>query len=192
MTLELYKLKSMHEELYKLAEKGAFESKLPWYSTAAGGLLGTAAGGSLVPQKYKLLGQLGGALAGTGAGLEGGERIGRWLDRQKARRTPPEDQQKTAEEKKPEKKSGPGRVLGASLLGMGAGMGAGYLIPKGIDAALVAAGKQPIMPSTASGLGTFAGGALGLAAPLLHYATLQRMREEHLKNQEAKRGSQGT
>lgn len=187
MNIDPRSMQKMAEELKlalagSAASPGKVEQKMPWYTTAAGGLLGSAAGGALagkyLPKKYKLLGQLGGALAGTAVGLEGGEALGRMVDQKLA-----------AAETKPES---PVRVLGKSLLGMGAGMGAGVLIPKGIDAAVTAVRGRPIMPQSAATIAPLVGGALGLAAPLLQYATLQKMREQHVKKQEVQGERQGT
>lgn len=95
------------------------------------------------------------------------------------------------------KKPSTAKVLGSSLLGMGAGMGLGYGALKGIDALSRASGGKGVPPGLAHAAMPFVGGAVGLAAPLLHYATLERMREEHARKQqmgaqEAPGGRQGS
>jgi len=68
-----------------LAKTGAgpWENKLPWYTTAAGASGGALAAQKLVPQKYKGVASIGGALAGTALGLEAGTPLGRKLDKRR-------------------------------------------------------------------------------------------------------------
>jgi len=189
MSLNPQSMRSMAEEL-KLAEvrpqappsapapaapgvAGKVESKLPWYTTAAGSLTGAAAGGAvankLLPKKLQLAGKVGGALLGTAVGLEGGEALGRRIDRRKTAAAH-------------EEKGSPAKLLGKSLLGLGAGIGAGYLGARALGGGM--------HPSTAAKMAPFVGGALGLATPLMYHGIVERMREEHLKKQEAARVSQ--
>jgi hypothetical protein len=65
----------------KKAEAGPWESKLPWYTTAAGATGLGLMGQNVLPKKYKALGAVGGALLGTGLGLESGTRLGKGLDK---------------------------------------------------------------------------------------------------------------
>lgn len=75
--------KGYEKYLPKMAGTGAWENKLPWYTTAAAGTGGASLGQKLTPQKYKGLGTVAGALLGTGLGLEVGTPIGRTIDRRK-------------------------------------------------------------------------------------------------------------
>jgi hypothetical protein len=72
-------VKEHQARLEKEAAVGAYENKLPWYTTAGAGALGHAMGGKLL-KKAPLAGALLGTMAGTAAGLEGGTAIGKKLD----------------------------------------------------------------------------------------------------------------
>jgi hypothetical protein len=200
MSLELYSMKAMGEELkLAFAEPGKAEKYLPWYGSAGLGAIGHEVGKRALPGKLKTLGAIGGAVLGAGLGVHGGEALGRKIDQRKSRR-PPEDDPPMSIQPVPgpqppaklaaaeKKKPSAGRVLGSSLLGMGAGMGAGYGASKGLHALSRATGGKGLIPSTAARAMPFVGGAIGMTAPLLHYATLQNMREEHAKKQEQDHG----
>jgi hypothetical protein len=73
---------SFMDELEKMGEKaGPWEQRAPWYTTAAGATIGGGLLKRVLPPKYKPLGLVGGTLAGVGAGLHGGEAIGRHIDK---------------------------------------------------------------------------------------------------------------
>ena len=69
----------------KAAEAGWWEGHLPWYTSAAGGAAGSMIGSKVVPTKYKTLGNIGGALLGTGIGLHPGEALGRAVDKARSK-----------------------------------------------------------------------------------------------------------
>lgn len=159
------------KEAMEARPNGKWESKLPWYTTAMGGLGGALAAQKLLPEKYQALGQLGGALLGTGIGLHGGEASGRKIDERKARAAA-----KTAEE-------GPSVVgtLGKSLLGLGVGAGAGYGAMELADHVMRRGGTGPGIPATGAARWIpAASAALGAASPILYQQTLQKLREAHL------------
>ena len=54
--------------LYKHSSK--LKEDLPWYTAAGGGATGALLGNKIMPKKLKAVGNVGGAIAGTGAGLE--------------------------------------------------------------------------------------------------------------------------
>ena len=67
------------EHFERLAKRASFEDKVPWYTTAAGGTIGSMAGRVL--KKAPRVGAVLGTLAGTAAGLEGGTALGKKLDK---------------------------------------------------------------------------------------------------------------
>jgi hypothetical protein len=112
--MNLRALQTMTETL----KEASISEDLPWYTTAAGSLLGAHGGGALVPKKYKLLGQVAGTLAGTATGLESGKYLGKKLE-------------KKAEEEIPH----PAKTIAKGLGGLVTGVGLGYAVPSIIDAA---------------------------------------------------------
>ncbi len=98
------------------------------------------------------------------------------------------DKLSAASEKKPA--PSPAKVLGHTLLGLGTGMGAGYLGMKGADKLLQATRGHGLTPGGAAAVAPFVGGALGMAVPLMHHGVLERMREAHLRRQEEQRDRQ--
>lgn len=160
-------------------QPGKMEKYLPWYGTAGGGTLGHHFGKKLVPKKYKFLGALTGTLAGTALGLHGGKAIGKRLDRSKT----------AAKEEKPPH---PGVTLAKSLAGFGTGTALGYLGMKGVDRLLRAGGGQGLPQHTALKALPIVTGLGGLAYTQMQNKTLKKMRENHLKRQEMKRGGQST
>lgn len=196
-------MQSMRSELEKQAlgapqRPGKMESKLPWYSSAGGGMLGHAAGGALakrfLPKKLQLAGQLAGTLVGTGLGLESGTALGKKLDKTAAKGEVGDI------EKKPSKMKGelkevaakdgegehPGVTLAKSLAGFGTGMGAGYLAARGANAALKRSGADQIPRAVAYKAIPILTGLGGLAYTTAQQRTLDKMRQQHLKRQLAK------
>lgn len=159
-------------------QPGKMQKYLPWYGAAGIGMAGHETG-KLLPKKYQMLGRIGGTLAGTALGVHGGETVGRKLD-----------QRKTAaiEEKKPKH---PASTLGKSMLGFGLGTAGGYVGMKGLDALMRARGGTGLSQHAALAVPVLTGLG-GLAYANMQKKTLGKMREDHLKRQEMKRGSQST
>lgn len=171
---------SMANELKKQAsnEPGKLERYMPWYGGAGLGAVGHHFGGKLVPPKYRLLGQIGGTLLGTAAGVHGGEALGKKLDQPKlaaVEETPPH----------------PGVTLGKSILGFGLGTAGGYLGMKGLDALMRARGGPGLPQHAALKAIPILTGLGGLAYTRMQNKTLEKMREDHLKRQELKREREG-
>lgn len=170
-------LKKVAEDMKRAVENNTFEKYLPAYTSAVGGYLGSRVK-SVLPKRLQTAGAIGGTILGTGAGLHGGEVIGKKVDARV----------KTAEEEK----SSPTATLAKSILGFGVGTGAGYLGMKGVDAAMRAAGGGGISSNGARLAIPVVTGALGMAVPYFHQQTVEKMRQAHLKKLEERRGRQGT
>jgi hypothetical protein len=239
----LEQVQAMKEALRKQAFADAED--IPWYTTAAGATGGVLAGKKLLPKKYQAVGQIGGALLGTAAGLGVGKPLAKKLEKKSAvdpqkmvllNRTLKKVVSKRGKEKKASPKDAleheartgnhayggpsPGRTqspetqaltrklqevtgeapkpphpaltAAKTVGGMGVGILAGYGGMKAIDAGLkhVRGGRglpkgSPLMYAV-----PIATGAGGLAYAHLQQRTLDKMREDHLKRQEMKRGSQ--
>lgn len=205
--MNVAQLRAMREEFEKQASWA--KDDLPWYTTAAGATGGTLAASKFVPKKYRAAGQVGGALLGTAAGLEGGKVIGRRFDKTAADGgaivdSLPESGAQAPEDEGPlpppppidmaqvRKKLPPHPAVtaGKTLAGLGIGMGAGYAGMKGLDYALEKArGPGKGLPSSKLMWAIPAAtAALGMAYPYMHQATVDKMRKDHLDRQEAKRG----
>jgi len=188
---------------------------LPWYTTAAGATGGVLAAQKFLPKKYKGIGQIGGALLGTGLGLEGGKAIGKRLEKPATPTMPktaegevldnlpetgnqdPEDEsplpppppEDMSKKRKPKPKpEHPALTLGKSLTGLGLGMGAGYAGMRGVDYGLKKVTGKGIPTSKLTWAIPATTAALGMAYPYMHQATVDKMRKSHLERQEAKRG----
>jgi hypothetical protein len=164
------------EMMKTAARTGEAEKYLPWYGSTTLGGLGAAAAQSLT-KKHKLPAAIAGSLAGTVAGVHGGEALGRRLDRLRR-----------LKEKTGEEKTVP-RIMGEGLLGFGAGAltgyGAGRLLEKGIRG--VGKSPLPILPRV---LGT-AGAVGGMSYPLwkaYEQDAIRRALEERRKKLEKERG----
>jgi len=180
--IEVRSMQKMAEELkIALAAPGSAQPKLPWYTTAVGGLAGAAGGKALsakfLPKGLRTVGHVGGLLAGTAAGLEGGEAVGRYLDKRKVAA---------------EKVKGPLRTLGDGLVGITVGAGAGYLVGMGANAALKAITGKSVSPSLAYQALPALGAASGLAMQYFQNKAADKMREANQKKQETRYGRQGT
>ncbi len=198
-------LSAMREELVKAS--GWAKEDLPWYTTAAGATGATLAASKLVPKKYKAVGQVGGALLGTAAGLEGGKAIGRMVEKPKLATgqvveslpetadtspeedgplppPPPKDMAKSRKEKLPH----PAVTLGKSVAGLGLGMGAGYAGMKGLDYGLEKVRGKGLPTNKLMWAIPATTAVLGMAYPYLHQATVDKMREAHLERLGKKRG----
>lgn len=207
--MNVSQLQAMREEFEKSA--GWAKDDLPWYTTAAGATAGTLAASKLMPQKYKAVGQIGGALLGTAAGLEGGKAIGRAVSKPKPAMPkvaspqlveslpetadtnpeedgppPPPPPKDMSKERKP--LGHPAAILGKSVAGLGLGMAGGYAGMKGLDYGLKKARGHGIPTSKLTWAIPAATGVLGMAYPYLHQATVDKMRESHLERLGKKRG----
>jgi len=130
-------------------QPGKMEKYLPWYGSAGLGAAGAYAGGKFMPAKYKLLGNVGGALLGAAAGVHGGEAIGRRLD-------------KTAEAKKKERSMLRAiKPWAQGIAGFGLGSAAGYGGIKATDYFLRRAGQPGVTPGAMGYIVPAATGALG-------------------------------
>ena len=202
-------LRVMREELEKTA--GWMKDDLPWYTTAAGATGATLAAGKLVPKKYKAVGQIGGALLGTAAGLEGGKAIGRAFEKPKPAMPkvaspqlvdslpetadvnpeedgppPPPPPKDMSKERKP--LGHPAAILGKSVAGLGLGMAGGYAGMKGLDYGLKKVRGKGLPTSKLTWAIPATTAVLGMAYPYLHQATVDKMREAHLERLGKKRG----
>ena len=192
--MRLLELQAMRGEL----EKQSAAEDIPWYTTAAGATGGVLAAQKFLPKKYKGIGQIGGALLGTGAGLAVGKPLTKKLEKKAEAWTLDEwaehfagrIKEAVVKEKKPDHTA---KTLAKSVAGLGAGMAAGYLGMKGADKGLKAMGGKGlpkggklrfVVPAAA--------GAVGMAAPYLHQRTLEKMRADHLKRQEKKSERKGS
>ncbi len=211
--------------------KASAAEDIPWYTTAAGATGGVMAGKKFLPKKYQGIGQIGGALLGTAAGLGVGKPlakkfekkaedldsrlVGQWVaayekntgNRMSFRPSSYERMKKgpaantrmrgdlakwekkaEAEESKPPH---PALTAAKTVGGLGVGMLAGYGGMKAVDAGLQKVrGRGLPKGSPAMWAVPLAAGAGGLAYSHLQQRTLDKMREDHLKRQEMKRGSQ--
>lgn len=159
-------------------EKRAFADAedIPWYTTAAGATGGLMAAKKFLPKKYQGVGQIGGALLGTAAGLGVGKPLAKKLEKKAE-----------AEEPKPPH---PALTAAKTVGGLGVGMLAGYGGMKAIDAGLQKVRGRGLPKGNAAMWAVpLAAGAGGLAYSHLQQRTLDKMREDHLKRQEMKRGS---
>ena len=100
--------------------------------------------------------------------------------------------QKMAEEIKKAPPS-PARVVGTTLAGLATGTLAGLAGNELVDYALKRMRKgQGIRSGTARTIAPLIGGALGIAAPILHYAMLDQLRKKHEQQQAGKNPGQPT
>jgi hypothetical protein len=87
-----------HPERYAKEAAGPVEKKLPWYTTALGGTSGAMLGRKLM-KKSPVAGALLGTLAGTAVGLEGGEALGKRVDKMRKQAEDPEKKPKPSNKK---------------------------------------------------------------------------------------------
>ena len=146
-----------------------YTSSLPWYGVTAGTVLGGLGGEALASKlnpKYRLAGTLLGSMAGTGAGLHGGEAVGRLLDAREAR-------QKVAEEQK-QKEEEEGRlskvlkVMGKQFLGFSGGALTGAALGVGGPLAYKAITGKSVPLKYLIGIPAVLGTAMHLARPIAH------------------------
>lgn len=175
MSPDFYSLRVMRAELEKRAD---LAEDMPWYTTAAGVTGGTLLGAKILPPKYHALGQIGGALLGTAAGLKAGNYLGKKM---KKPQVGPE--KVAAAEEKPDH---PAKTLAKGVLGLGAGMGGGYLGMKGLQH-LTGGSSSPIKGSKLMWAVPAITGAGGLIYSQMQGQMLDKMRRDHLKRQEMKK-----
>jgi hypothetical protein len=123
-------------------EPGKMEKYLPWYGAAGAGLAASELGGRLMPKRYAALGRVGGALAGTAAGVHGGEAAGRLMDKRAAEEVPKKSKFKEV-----------AKTVGSGLAGMAAGTAAGYGAGHLADAVALQH-LHKVAPILGAGLGT--------------------------------------
>jgi hypothetical protein len=151
-------------QLMKLAQAseqapdpGPYQTYLPWYGAALSGAGAHELARRVLPQKYRAAGSIGSALVGTGAGVHGGEALGKLIDKLKAKK------EKTAEKKDRGSVGRMLRVVGQGAGGLATGILAGYGAGHGIQHLVERAGRK--IPKSA--LLTYgipaAGGGMGLA-----------------------------
>jgi len=184
--------------------KASAAEDIPWYTTAVGATGGAMAAKKFLPKKYQGVGQIGGALLGTAAGLGVGKPLAKKLEK-KAEVPSVEDISEggyTPEQAKAmhgvlrqheqaKKPPHPALTAAKTVAGGGLGMLAGYGGMKAIDAGLQKVrGRGLPKGSPAMWAVPLAAGAGGLAYSHLQQRTLDKMRADHLKRQEMKRGSQ--
>ena len=184
----------------------SYEEKLPQYTSALGGFTAALAAQHHLPKKYRGVGQIAGTVVGTGAGIEGGELLGRHLDRARARRhkdaekaasaapaaaalwklaqlpDPPPDSGEAPQDESPI--WGGVKRVGAGLMAFGAGTAAGYGAQLGIEKLL---GRQAT-PARLRAVAPVLGGGLGLAYNQYKALEAQELRRaiEAYKNQSAR------
>lgn len=172
-------------------EKGFTEKYLPWYGAATLGTLGHHAG-EAAPKKYKLPAKLVGTVVGTGMGVHGGERLGKYFDVKRKKKTaalrekivkkmtgkafgwkPSAQPVQPMQQQQPQpipavkiaaekKPSVPGTIL-AGLAGLGIGTAGGFGLGHAIEAV---SRKQKIpMAKVLPYVGGAAGAGLGLLYP---------------------------
>lgn len=116
-----------------MGEPGRGEKYMPWYGAAGLGALGQTAGTRLAPGKFKALGGLAGALAGTGIGVHAGEAVGKAMDKRAAEEPPAvekPDYNKTLRRIAMRQAGTTAKEIGAVALPLAAGMGTGFGIQK--------------------------------------------------------------
>lgn len=171
----------MRGELEKNAQFAAED--LPWYTTAAGATGGTLTAGRLLPKKYRALGQVGGALLGTGAGLAVGKPLAKKLEKKASEDTAFEGTEESGLKKPPH----PALTAAKTVGGLGVGMLAGYGGMKAVDEILKhTRGRGLPRGSALMWAVPLVTGAGGLAYNHLQQQTLEKMRRDHLMRQAAK------
>ncbi len=219
----------MRSELEKSAQLSAED--VPWYTTAAGATSGLMAAKKFLPKKYQAVGQIGGALLGTGAGLAVGKPIAKRLEKKaevqgvgselrdprlysnvRGALSGESREERIATHKglnlkdhtigsaakegwrrEPKELKPPHPALTAAKMvgGLGVGTAVGYGGMEALDAVLKKTRGRGLPKGHAARWAVpLVAGAGGMAYSHLQQRTLEKMRQDHLKRQEKKRGSE--